>query len=262
MFSSRPLVATPHRSTAAGTAPARVLVVLVAALTLVGIGLLLGSAAGSSWTALTAPGPAAVEDAIGLAAALSGAALSAWLGTGAVVALGDLLLGRRPSPGVPVALHAVVAAALGMGLGVGAIASPWALAAPAAAASTATTAVGTAAPGLPSPGRMSGSAAAAVPGGDGVDPGWRPQPPPAAPATTAAADPLVVTTPRPALVPRSDVVVQRGDTLWDIAARSLGRTATDAEIAAAWPKWHSANLDVVGDDPDLLLPGQRLRPPP
>lgn len=59
----------------------------------------------------------------------------------------------------------------------------------------------------------------------------------------------------------SEVVVRRGDSLWTIAARHLGPDATDADIAAEWPRWHAANRDVVGDDPDLILPGMILRPP-
>jgi nucleoid-associated protein YgaU len=57
------------------------------------------------------------------------------------------------------------------------------------------------------------------------------------------------------------VAVRRGDSLWSIAARHLGRDASDAEIARAWPAWFDANRDVIGDDPDLLRPGQLLRPP-
>jgi nucleoid-associated protein YgaU len=44
-------------------------------------------------------------------------------------------------------------------------------------------------------------------------------------------------------------------------ARHLGPDATDAEVAAQWPRWHAANRSVIGDDPDLLLPGQVLRAP-
>ena len=55
--------------------------------------------------------------------------------------------------------------------------------------------------------------------------------------------------------------MQRGDTLWSIAARHLGPDASDAEIAHAWPAWFEANRGVVGDDPDLLRPGQVLRAP-
>jgi nucleoid-associated protein YgaU len=58
-----------------------------------------------------------------------------------------------------------------------------------------------------------------------------------------------------------EVVVRRGDTLWDIAARQLGPDASAADVAAEWPRWHRANREVIGSDPDLLLPGQRLVPP-
>ena len=57
------------------------------------------------------------------------------------------------------------------------------------------------------------------------------------------------------------VVVRPGDTLWAIAARSLPTGATDAEIARACARWHAANRDVIGDDPDLIFPQQRLVPP-
>ncbi|TKJ32089.1 LysM domain-containing protein [Blastococcus sp. CCUG 61487] len=60
-------------------------------------------------------------------------------------------------------------------------------------------------------------------------------------------------------------VVVRGECLWDIAAAHLtarlGRTPTAAEIAGAVPAWWSTNAAVIGPDPDLLLPGQVLRPP-
>lgn len=57
------------------------------------------------------------------------------------------------------------------------------------------------------------------------------------------------------------VVVRRGDTLWDIAAASLPAGADDAGRAAACHRWYSANRAVIGPDPDLLLPGTRLRSP-
>ena len=59
-------------------------------------------------------------------------------------------------------------------------------------------------------------------------------------------------------------VVVRGDCLWDIAAARLtdaGATATNAEIAVATQAWWAANADVVGPDPDLILPGQVLHAP-
>lgn len=60
-------------------------------------------------------------------------------------------------------------------------------------------------------------------------------------------------------------VVVRGDCLWHIAADALlghlGRLPSPAEVAAAVDAWWQANADVIGSDPDLLLPGQVLRPP-
>jgi nucleoid-associated protein YgaU len=53
-------------------------------------------------------------------------------------------------------------------------------------------------------------------------------------------------------------VVRRGDTLWDIARRHLPPGAGPARVARAWPRWFAANRGVVGDDPSLILPGQRL----
>ncbi|PFG44023.1 hypothetical protein ATJ88_2740 [Isoptericola jiangsuensis] len=59
----------------------------------------------------------------------------------------------------------------------------------------------------------------------------------------------------------AEVVVVRGDTLWDIAARHLPADATDGDVLRAMLRWHDANRDVVGDDPDVVLPGQVLRAP-
>jgi len=57
------------------------------------------------------------------------------------------------------------------------------------------------------------------------------------------------------------VVVRPGDTLWSIAAQALGRNATAAAIAAAWPSWYAANRQAIGPDPDLIHPGTVLHPP-
>jgi resuscitation-promoting factor RpfA len=59
----------------------------------------------------------------------------------------------------------------------------------------------------------------------------------------------------------AEVVVHRGDSLWAIAARALPPDATDADIARSVDAWYSANRQVIGDDPNLILPGQRLLPP-
>jgi len=58
------------------------------------------------------------------------------------------------------------------------------------------------------------------------------------------------------------VVVSAGDSLWAIAADHLPVGATDRRVAAEWRRLYAANHDVVGDDPDLIRPGQQLRVPP
>ncbi len=67
-------------------------------------------------------------------------------------------------------------------------------------------------------------------------------------------------TPRPAAVPAT-YVVRPGDSLWAIAARHLGPGASDAAIAAEWPRWYRANRAVIGSNPSLLLVGTRLAVP-
>lgn len=46
--------------------------------------------------------------------------------------------------------------------------------------------------------------------------------------------------------------------MWDLCARHLGPQATNADIAQEWPRWYAANEDLIGPDPDLILPGQEL----
>ena len=64
----------------------------------------------------------------------------------------------------------------------------------------------------------------------------------------------------PGLSSRGVVRVGTGDCLWDIAAHRLAHP-TPARIVASWPRWWHANRRVIGADPDVLHPGQRLRPP-
>ncbi len=59
----------------------------------------------------------------------------------------------------------------------------------------------------------------------------------------------------------ASVTVAAGDCLWLIATRRLGADATDAQIAAATAALYAANRSVVGDDPDLIHPGQVLTVP-
>lgn len=61
--------------------------------------------------------------------------------------------------------------------------------------------------------------------------------------------------------PHRGVVVRPGDTLWDLATRQLPRTADHAAVAAYCRLIHELNRDLIGDDPDLIHPAQRLRLP-
>lgn len=58
------------------------------------------------------------------------------------------------------------------------------------------------------------------------------------------------------------VRVVRGDSLWSLAAGDLPDDASLADVDRRWRAIHAANRGVVGDDPDLILPGQQLRLPP
>lgn len=77
----------------------------------------------------------------------------------------------------------------------------------------------------------------------------------AAPLSTPAAQPAT-----PGAVVTS-VTVRPGDSLWRITAAHLPADASDAEIAAAWPRWYEANRAVIGADPGLIYPGQVLQTP-
>lgn len=60
------------------------------------------------------------------------------------------------------------------------------------------------------------------------------------------------------------IVVRPGDSLWTLAEQELrdsGVSPTPTQVASAWPRWWAANRELVGDDPDLLLPGTSLSPP-
>ena len=152
------------------------------------------------------------------------------------------LLGRLADAAVSVVLPAGArrGAALLLGLGLG-------VAAPVTA---------TALPTLP-------VAVAAHSGGEtAVVPDWPAAP--GGPGTTVPDRPDAPPDHPPLPAPGSHVVV-RGDCLWSIAesrlaASSAGEPAS-ADVAAAVEAWWTANSDVIGPDPDLLLPGQVLRPP-
>ena len=54
------------------------------------------------------------------------------------------------------------------------------------------------------------------------------------------------------------VVVRPGDSLWTITERHSPPATTDAEITRGWQALYARNRAVVGDDPSLIHPGQRL----
>lgn len=83
------------------------------------------------------------------------------------------------------------------------------------------------------------------------------------PSTPAPPTPLLIGSPHRETPDRDgSYVVRRGDTLWDIAARHLGATASAADIARAWPRWYTANQSAIGPNPQLIHPGLVLHAPP
>ena len=129
--------------------------------------------------------------------------------------------------------------------------------------------------GLGVAGPLLGTALAPVPAASAAVRDWparaaseteRRGPPPDWPAESVA-DPVMAPVPDwPPGPPAGAHVVVRGDCLWSIAGTWLlqqhGRAPVAAEVATAVRAWWAANEAVIGADPDLLLPGQVLRPPP
>jgi LysM repeat protein len=58
---------------------------------------------------------------------------------------------------------------------------------------------------------------------------------------------------------RDTVTVAPGDTLWDIAAGTLGPPTSNSAIARRCEQLHRINRGVIGENPDLIFPGQILR---
>lgn len=188
----------------------------------------------------TAPGRAGVPFdaalAAGCAAVLVGCLAWAWLATTAVLL--EAATGLRAPRGVcPAAWRRLVLATCGVAL----VAAAPATAAPSAGIPRADGGGGVAAAhGRPSEDR---SVLAGLPVPDRATGGVR---------SPGPADPS----------PAGEVRVRAGDTLWDLAARSLPADADPAAIAGACTRLWRANRAVVGDDPDLIRPGTILRLPP
>ena len=66
----------------------------------------------------------------------------------------------------------------------------------------------------------------------------------------------------PATPPAHSRVVAPGDCLWSISQERLGPDATPQQIALDVQRLHEINRNQIGDDPDLIFPGQRLALPP
>lgn len=64
-----------------------------------------------------------------------------------------------------------------------------------------------------------------------------------------------------ALATGSTVTVRRGDSLWLICADLLPASATQTDIAHAWPLLYQANRDIIGANPSLIYAGQQLELP-
>lgn len=120
---------------------------------------------------------------------------------------------------------------------------------PAATAPTSTAAPSTAAPStvapptaIPSPGGATASSPSGQPSAEASS----------ASATESAGAPTAS---------GETVTVHAGDSLWRIAADALGPDATATEVDNAWRAWYFVNREVIGDDPDVILPGQSLLAP-
>jgi nucleoid-associated protein YgaU len=224
---------------------------------------------------------ASPEAALDTAAAALAAVVLGWLLLGYLCVLGGRGAGvvarcsRRLSRLLlPRTVRRLLEAATGVSLlmvtATPAVAGPMLVTTPAAASGTVVTA--TAAPSaadperLPSLDRPATTSLVLAPVPAVPPPVLAPTPPSASPAPPAPVPrghlPVAPSTPGVTAGSTPDeIVVHRGDCLWSVVSRALGPSASDAEIAQAWPRWYAANRSVVGPDPDLLLPGQRLRAP-
>lgn len=232
------------------------------------------------WASVSAPGPAGLADVLTLLLVVVSLLLLAWFAVGVVLEALSVLPGAvgrwaaRTAERLTPALATRVAA-LVLGSTVATAALPTTAVADTTGGGPRAGVVATAPdPGFaPAPAEHAATPAASATGGaPSVNPAASPSSATPTTAVTAPEPGFVPTRPsvRPVLAPTvltpvgtglaapKGIVVHRGDTLWAIAARDLGPEATDAEVAAHWPRWHAANREVIGADPDRILPGQVL----
>lgn len=239
------------------------------------VGSLFLSGALDAWAAVAAPGPAGPADGILLVTGVGGTVLALWLGMGmALSALSALpgapgqLSSRLASRVAPVVVRKVVAFLLGTTLtaalipgtavaSIGHETRSESVVTSTQQAQHAVSGIVAAAPDASF--RLVSEDPAVLEGNDvAPPPSWSPEPPP----TTTVGRPALRKTLAGTTSETDLVVVLRGDTLWSIAARHLGPAATVADIEIEWHRWLATNHAVIGDDADLILPGQLLRPPP
>jgi LysM repeat protein len=214
-------------------------------------------------------GPWRIEVAVEVGVTGIGALVALWLACSAAVGAACLVVrgaGARWRAGerwvhryAPALVRKALVLAVGAGIGLGVATSASAVA-PQPAPSVAVS-VGTAPDDLgwvvtspaPAPEPAPGPAAAPEP----VAPSEAPPAPPSevVPVLTQS---RTVTPAAPAATGPGTVVVAAGDSLWAIAARHLPPGASDAQIAASWPRWYEANSGVVGADPGVIHAGQVL----
>lgn len=241
------------------------------------VGSIFLSTARDARAAITAAGPASPADGILVVIALAGALLSLWLGVGMALSALSALPGalgqactRLAARMAPAAVRKVVAFVLGTALtaalvpgtavagsahqtprhavvtsaqhAVGALGNI-ADAAPDASFRLISETISTASEAI----HLTSEAIGTSDDGDAAPgPSWSPDRRALSASSTAG---------------MVNIVVQRGDSLWSIAARHLGPGATPAEINAEWHRWFAANQRVIGDDANLITPGQVLSLP-
>jgi nucleoid-associated protein YgaU len=80
-----------------------------------------------------------------------------------------------------------------------------------------------------------------------------------APTPTAAVAEIAPVARETAQPDRTTHTIQLGESLWSIATNLLGPGATDDEIATEVNRIYRLNRSRIGNDPDLLMPGTKLR---